>query len=500
MRGNLKKKHTLMVNHIFVLSAVIALVIAAWGIVGSESFAAAVDLLMVLLKQKFSWLYLGTMLFFVLFSLVIAFGRFGKIRLGDDDERPEHGLISWFAMLFAAGMGIGLVFWGVAEPISHYISPDNGIEPASAESAAFAIRSSFMHWGLHPWACYAVMGLGLAFFQFRKKESAMVSNMFKSLFGEKITRGAVGKGIDVFTTVLTAIGVATSFGMGCLQICAGLEYLFGIPDGMITWLIVIAAICCVYIYSAMRGVDKGIRVLSNINLVLFVGLAALTLMIGPGFEIVKTFFAGMKDYLVYFFPDSLKVSTNGDSTWIQGWRVFYWAWWLSWAPFVGLFIARISRGRTIREFICGVMIVPTLVSCVWFSVLGGASLHVADHFTAQELLEISGSPQTALFYIFDQYPLGAVLSVTAIVLLICFFITSADSATFVLAMLTSDGDMDPPDNKKVFWGILIALIALALILSGGVAAIQTVSIVIAFPYLFILLLLCATLVKEFRKI
>lgn len=495
----MKKKHNRSVNSVFILSAVIALIISAWGIAGSESFAATVDLIMVLLKQNFSWLYLGAMLFFVLFCLAVAFSKAGNIRLGGDEERPEHGLISWFAMLFAAGMGIGLVFWGVAEPVSHYISPDNGIEPASAEAAAFAIRSSFMHWGLHPWACYAVMGLGLAFFQFRKKEPAMVSNMFKPLFGEKIISGVVGRGIDIFTTVLTAIGVATSFGMGCLQICAGLEYLFGIPDRVMTWLVIIVVICCVYIYSSIRGVDRGIRILSNVNLVLFIGLAGLALAVGPSLDIIKTFFVGMKDYFFHFLPDSLKTSTNGDSSWIQGWRVFYWAWWLSWAPFVGLFIARVSRGRTIREFICGVMIVPTLVSCVWFSVLGGVSLHVADQFTPGELLEISASPETALFYIFGQYQLGAVLSVAAIVLLICFFITSADSATFVLAMLTSGGDMDPPDHKKVFWGILIALIAFALILSGGVATIQTVSIVIAFPYLFILLSLCVTLVKEFVK-
>lgn len=495
----MKKKEKSSGNSIFILSAVIALAIAAWGIVGSKSFSEAADLLMVALKQNFSWLYLGTMLFFVLFSLVIAFSKFGSIRLGSDDEKPEHSMISWFAMLFAAGMGIGLVFWGVAEPTSHYISPDKGIEPASAESAAFAIRSSFMHWGLHPWACYAVMGLGLAFFQFRKKQTVMVSNTFKPLLGEERIRGPIGKGIDIFTTVLTAIGVATSFGMGCLQICAGLEYLFGIPDTMATWIIVIALISCVYIYSSVRGVEKGISRLSNINLILFVSLTVSALLIGPSLGIVKTFFIGMKDYFLNFFQDSLKLSSDGDSSWIQNWRVFYWAWWLSWAPFVGLFIARISRGRTIREFMLGVMVVPTLVSCVWFSVMGGVSLNVADHFTDQQLLEISASPQITLFHIFSQYRFGMVLSIIAIILLICFFITSADSATFVLAMLTSDGNLDPPGNKKIFWGLLIALIAFALIMSGGVAAIQTVAIVIAFPYLFILLLLCVTLVKEFIK-
>lgn len=486
-------------NMIFILSAAISILLAAWGIIGSASFKNTVDLLMVALKQNFSWLYLGVVLFFVLFSVVVAFSKFGKIRLGADDERPEYSMVSWFAMLFAAGMGIGLVFWGVAEPLSHYVSPDKGIEPCSAESAAFAIRSCFMHWGFHPWGIYAVMGLGLAFFQFRRKETAMVSNMFKPIWGEKVSKGAVGKAIDIFTTILTVIGVATSFGMGCLQICGGLEYLFGIPNQVFTWVIVIAVICCIYIKSSTSGIGSGIRILSNSNLVLIVLLAALTMAVGPTGDIVKTFFIGIKDYVMNFFQDSLRLSAQGDSTWIQNWRVFYWAWWLSWAPFVGLFIARISRGRTVREFILGVMLAPTLVSCVWFAIMGGASLHVAGNFTAKELLEISGTSETALFYIFDQYDFGIVLSILALILLVCFFITSADSATFVLAMLTSDGDLEPPNKKKIFWGIAIALIALSLILSGGVAAVQTISIVIAFPYLFILLLLCITLVKEMSK-
>lgn len=495
----MKKNNHALGGRIFRLSVIIALAISAWGIIGSRSFSETADFLMVALKENFSWLYVGAMLFFVLFAIAAALGPSGKIRLGGDGERPEHGLMSWFAMLFAAGMGIGLVFWGVAEPLSHYISPDSGIEPASAESAAFAIRSSFMHWGLHPWACYAVMGLGLAFFQFRRKEPSMVSNMFQPLFGKKAASGALGEGIDIFTAVLTAIGVATSFGMGCLQICAGLEYLFGIPDRTVTRLALILAICAIYTMSSVRGLERGISPLSDFNLILFVSLAALAFVVGPGSDIARTFFAGMGDYLAHFFPDSLKISTNGDSAWILGWRVFYWAWWLSWAPFTGMFIARISKGRTVREFILGAMLVPALVSCVWFAISGGLSLHVAGNFTADQLREMIASPQTALFHIFGQYPLGAVMSALAVVLLICFFVTSANSAVFVLAMLTSDGDRNPPDNKKIFWGILIALIAVALILSGGVAMIQTVTIVIAFPYLFILLLLCLALAKEFIR-
>ena len=235
------------INIVFIISAIIAAAVALWGIIANTSFANVANWLMSALQENFSWLYLGTMLFFVLFSVLLAVSKYGKIRLGDDDERPEYSTVSWFAMLFAAGMGIGLVFWGVAEPLSHYISPMKGIEPMSEEAARFSIRSCFMHWGLHPWSCYAVMGLGLAYFQFRKKEPTLVSSLLKPTLGDKKSTNRIKTAIDIFTVVLTVIGVATSFGMGCLQISSGLNHLFGIPDNQITWLILIIIITCIYI-------------------------------------------------------------------------------------------------------------------------------------------------------------------------------------------------------------------------------------------------------------
>lgn len=491
-----KKKST---NTVFIFSAAIAVIIALWGIVGSQSFTWMANELMRLLKQKFSWLYLSVMLLFVVFSLALAFSRFGKIRLGSDGEKPEYSNLSWFAMLFGAGMGIGLVFWGVAEPLSHYAAPMKGIEPQTEEAARFAIRSCFMHWGLHPWACYAVMGLGLAYFQFRKKTSTLASNLLKPLFGEKRAKGIPGKSVDIFTTVLTVTGVATSFGMGCLQISSGLEHVFSIPNGILTWSIIIVLISILYLKTAVSGVGKGIKRLSDVNMALFVLLMVAAFLIGPSLKMLGIQAQGLLDYLTYLIPDSLRMSSQGDSAWIQDWRVFYWAWWLSWAPFVGVFIARISRGRTIREFVLGVMIVPTAVSTVWFSVFGGISLHAADRFSSEELAQITASPQTALFHVFDQYNFGIVLSLVAMTLLVTFFVTSANSATFVLAMLTSGGKLDPPNNKKIFWGVLMAVVAFALILSGGISVIQTISIVIAFPYLFILILIGVSLVKELKK-
>lgn len=486
-------------NVVFAGSAVITAGVAIWGILGSDSFAETADWLMEGLQHNFAWLYLGGMLFFVLFALGVAISPFGKTRLGADDEKPEYTTFSWFAMLFAAGMGIGLVFWGVAEPLSHYILPMEGVEPQTEQAVRFSFRSCFMHWGIHPWACYAVMGLGLAYFQFRRKESVLVSNILKPIFGEKWFERTLGKYIDIFTVVLTAIGVATSLGMGCLQICGGLEHLFHIPNQIITWAVVIAIICIIYLKSALSGVGKGIKKLSDLNLLLFIGLMLAALVIGPCGKILNFMVVGIKDYIIHFLPDSIRLSSNGDSSWIYNWRVFYWAWWLSWTPFVGVFIARISRGRTIREFIMGVIVLPTLVSILWFSIFGGLAINVVANFSQAQVSEMLISAQTALFHIFDQYQFGIILSIFAMILLGTFFITSADSATFVLAMLTSNGKLEPPNNKKVFWGILIAFVAFALILSGNITVIQTIAIVIAFPYLFVLLLICLNLIVALYK-
>ena len=486
-------------NWVMILSAAVSISLSLWGIAANESFADTASALMAALKANYSWLYLGVMLFFVLFAVALALSPWGRIRLGADGEKPGYSTLSWFAMLFGTGMGIGLVFWSVAEPLSHYISPMAGIAPQSAEARAFAMRSCFMHWGIHPWACYAAMGLSLAYFQFRKGKQALISSLLKPLWGEKGAARFANGAVDVYTIVLTALGVATSFGMGCLQIAEGLQQLWGIPSRTLTWIFIIALIAAVYLRSAITGVDRGIRRLSDINLVLFAGLMLLGFLVGPMGETLKLGFRGATEYLLHFFPDSLRMSAEGDSTWIQNWRVYYWAWWLSWAPFVGIFIARISRGRTIREFVFGVMVIPTLVSVLWFSVFGSMALRIADSFTTPVLAAMVASPETALFHIFALYPLGWLLSLVAMALLVTFFITSANSATFVLAMLSSRGALEPHSSKKLFWGILIAVAAFALILTGGIQMIQTVSIVIAFPFLFLLLIICLSLVKALKK-
>ncbi len=480
---------------VFCVSLFVSICIVLAGALNSEAFSEVAANLLGLIEDKCSWLYLLAMLGFVVFSLWLAFSRFGSIRLGPDDSKPQYSTVSWFAMLFCAGMGVGLVFWGISEPLSHYVSPAAGIEPGSVEAARFSIRSSFMHWGIHPWAAYAIIGLGLAYFQFRKNMPGLISSLFAPLLGEKGVKGPLGKVIDIFAVIVSVAGVATSLGMGCLQICGGLNYLYGFPSNARVWLLFISIICCIYLLSATSGLDKGIKILSNFNLYLAIGLLVLCFIIGPSGDILEIFVTGVGDYVTHFISDSLNLFPYEDQSWTMAWRIFYWAWWIAWAPFVGIFIARISRGRTIREFIIGVILVPCVASLIWFSVFGGDAINAASAFTLEELSQIAAVPETALFVILNQYPLGKILSIVAIVLLVTFFITSADSATFVLSMLTSEGNENPPNRKKIVWGIVQAAIAYVLLLSGGIKALQTASIAVAFPFVIIMIIACVGIVK-----
>jgi len=351
--------------------------IAIWAVALNDSFVYASNAIYAFLTEKFGWLYLLAMLVFVLFIIGIACSKYGKLRLGDDDSRPEYKTSSWFAMLFGAGMGVGLVFWGISEPVSHYINP-MGMEGGTAQAADFAIKSSFMHWGIHPWANYAIIGLALAYFQFRKKKPALISSIFEPLLGEKRVNGALGKAIDILAVFATVAGVTTSLGLGVLQINSGLEYMFGIPSTLLMQIIIIAVITVVYIWSAVSGIEKGIKLISDVNLYIAFILMALAVIVGPKVEILNNFSNGLGQYLGNIIPDSLMLATYGDNSWIQDWRIFYWAWWIAWAPFVGVFIARISKGRTIREFIAGVVLAPSIGSIVWFAIFGTLGIHLGE--------------------------------------------------------------------------------------------------------------------------
>lgn len=485
-------------NSVFYISVIISLIIAVWGIVGSKSFGEVANILLAWVTVNTGWLYLLAMLVFVIFALCVAFSKYGKIKLGPDDSKPEFNTLSWFGMLFGAGMGIGLVFYGVAEPISHFVSPMAGIAPGSEEAANFAMRASFVHWGVHPWAGYSIVGLGLAYIQFRKNKPGLISSLFIPLIGEEKVNGPIGKVIDIFAVIATIAGVATSLGLGTLQINSGLKYLFNIPNNVITWFIIILIITILYTWTAVSGIDKGINLISNLNLVLAFSSLIIAVIVGPKVLMADTFTGTMGSYLNKFFEDSLGINPFGDNGWMQGWRVFYWAWWIAWAPFVGTFIARISKGRTVREFIFGVMLAPALASLIWFSVFGVMGLNLRSTLSIEVFKNMASHPEIALFEVFAKYPLGLILSGITIVLLCTFFITSANSATFVLSMFSQHGELNPSKKKMLIWGILQAVIAFALMLSGGLKALQTASVAAAFPFIFIMLAICISIIKAFK--
>ena len=486
-------------NMVFYISLAISIVIVVWGIMAQDNFARFANSLLTFLTNNFGWAYLISMFIFVVFALVLAFSKYGDIKLGADDSKPEYSTTSWFAMLFGAGMGIGLVFWGVAEPISHFVSPRIGIEPGSQEAINFAMKASFMHWGFHPWANYAIIGLALAYFQFRKNKPGLISSIFIPLLGEERVRGPIGKLIDVLAVFATVSGVATSLGLGTLQINSGLNYLFNLPETTIVQIGIITVITILYIWTAVSGIDKGIKLLGDVNLVLAFGLLILSFIFGPTLKIINSFTNGLGQYVNWFINDSLHIEAFGDNSWTNGWTIFYWAWWIAWAPFVGTFIARISKGRTIKEFIGGVIAAPALVSIIWFAVFGTMGLNLADSIGIEGLTTAASNPSTALFQVFDHYPLSITLSFIAVLLLCTFFITSANSATFVLGMLTSQGDLNPSRQKQFLWGIVQALFATALLFSGGLEALQTASVAAAFPFIFVMLFAIVSIIKALKE-
>lgn len=486
-------------NMVFIISIIISSIIIIYGLIYSKNLLKISNLLLNASNKYFGWLYLLIIPLILFYLIYLAFSKYGNIRLGDKNSRPEHSTLSWLAMLFCAGTGIGLMFWSISEPLTHYVSPPDGIISGSAEAADFAIRTSFLHWGFLPWACFAIVGLALAYFQYNKKKKCQISSILEPVIGKKNSNGKLGNLIDIFAILVSVAGVSTSLGLGCMQICGGFNYLFNVPNGKLTWFIVIILVTSAYLASAVSGINKGIKLLTKINSYLALLLLIVAFIGGPTNTMFSTFVNGIGTHISNFISDSFKINPFGDNSWIFNWRVFYWAWWIAWSPFVGMFIARISKGRTVREFIIAVIIIPALLTFVWFSVFGTMALSAAGNWSINELARIVGSPETAVFIIFGKYSIGKVLSLLVIVVLSIFFITSADSATFALSMMSSDGNLNPPNYKKIIWGIVTAIMAYVLLLSGGLKPLQTISIVAALPFLIIMILICVSVLKEFRN-
>ncbi|WP_243290858.1 BCCT family transporter [Bacillus sp. FJAT-47783] len=486
---------------VFIISVIISVLFIVWGsipksVLPNWNLDDVTMNIHGMIIQKFGWFYLLSATFFLLFAIGLIFSKYGSIKLGPQDSKPEYSYLTWFAMLFSAGMGIGLVFWGVAEPMYHYSSPPIG-EGYTDDSAKLALTHSFFHWGLHPWGIYAVVALALAYFTFRKNENGVVSSILRPLFGNRIN-GKLGIFIDCIAVFATVFGVATSLGLGAIQISGGVSYLFpSIESTITTQMVIIIIVTFIFMISAQTGLNKGMKFLSNINVILAISLLFFLLFAGPTNFIMDLFTTTLGSYIQNLPTMSFRMTPfNTENTWVQDWTIFYWAWWIAWAPFVGTFIARVSKGRTIREFVIGVLAVPTLFGALWFAVFGGSAVFL-EHFDNIPILQQMSDQgmEVALFAVLEKYPLARITSGLAILLISTFFITSADSATFVLGMQTSNGSLNPSRFIKFIWGIIQSAAALILLYSGGLQALQRASIIAALPFAIIMILMVISLAK-----
>lgn len=486
---------------VFIFSSIIVFAIVLVGVLIPKQFGGITSAITAWITSTLGWYYLILTTVIVFFCVFLIFSPIGKLKIGRPNDKPEFNTVSWFAMLFSAGMGIGLVFYGAAEPIAHFASPPNA-DPKSTEAFTESLRSTFFHWGFHAWAVYGVVALALAYSQFRKGEPGLLSKTLRPILGDRVD-GPIGTLIDVLAVFATVVGVAVSLGMGALQIAGGLNYLFNIPNNIITQSIIIVVVTILFIMSAWSGLSKGIQYLSNLNIGLGTVLLISALFIGPTILILNMLTSSTGSLLNSFLFNSFDAAATNPQKreWMASWTLYYWGWWLSWSPFVGVFIARVSKGRSIREFISGVLLVPVIVSFIWFSVFGVLGIETAKKH--KEIFDMS--VETQLFGVFHHLPMGMVLSIIALLLIASFFITSADSATFVLGMQTTFGSQNPSGFVKVTWGVAQSLIAFVLLLSGGgdgeagLTALQNAAIISALPFSFVVILMMISFYKDANK-
>ncbi|UCR89826.1 BCCT family transporter [Mycetocola spongiae] len=487
---------------VFWPAAIIVVLFVAFAMIAPDTAESTFAAIQSGIVKNFNWYYVLIAAFFVFFCLWIGFGKFGDIKLGKDDDEPEFSLGSWFSLLFAAGMGIGLVFYGVSEPLSHFANPRPGVTGDDVQLAQQAMSQTYLHWGVHAWAIYVIIGLALAYAIHRRGRPISIRWALEPVLGRHV-RGAWGNIIDVIALVGTMFGVATSLGFGVLQIGAGLEHAGLFKSTDFTNVILIVIITGGVLFSVVSGVSKGMKWLSNFNLVLAALMVLVILAVGPTQFLLRDFVQSIGNYLQNFLGLTFNVSafsgTAGEE-WQAAWTTFYWGWWISWAPFVGIFIARISRGRTVREFITGVILVPTLITFLWFSVLGGTALYQALNgggglIGPGNTVDVEG----ALFQMLSNLPGGSILTVGAIVLIAIFFITSADSGALVMGMIATGGQAEPKRWIRVVFACASSLLAIALLLSGGLQALKTAAIIIALPFSVIMLGICWSTALAFKR-
>ncbi|WP_269747632.1 BCCT family transporter [Staphylococcus saprophyticus] len=482
-------------SSVFLYSTAVIGLLVIVGAIFPQQFGTVSGNISTWVSETFGWYYMLLYTAILGFCIFLLFSPIGKLKLGKPKDKPEFKTVSWLAMLFSAGMGIGLVFYGASEPISHYMAPPTA-DPETKAAMAEAFKSSFIDYGFHPWAVYGIVALGLAYSQFRKGENGLISRTLRPILGDKVD-GPIGNIVDILAVFATVIGVAVSLGVGAIQINGGLHYLFGVPSNSVVQGIIIAIVTVLFLYSAWSGLSKGIQYLSNLNMVLAAILLIVIFVVGPTLLILNMMTSGTGDYLNSLVFNSLDVAPLNEqkSKWLQSWTIYYWGWWMSWSPFVGTFIARISKGRSIREFIIAVLGVPVVISIIWFSAFGATGITVGQSHSS--ILKMP--PETQLFGIFNELPFGFILSIVALALIASFFITSADSATYVLGMQTAYGTLNPSGFIKIVWGLALAAIAYVLLLAGGdtgLSALQSAAIISALPFSVVVFLMMVSFYKD----
>ena len=483
---------------VFIPAAAITLIFLIWGIVSNESLTAVTGVILDFLIGDIGWVYVLAVCSFVALCVFLAFSRYGHVRLGKDDDRPEFRTVSWISMMFAAGMGIGLLFYGVAEPISHLAAPPPGLADAKTEQAArIAMQYTFLHWGITGWAIYAIAGLALAYFGYRHGGRNLVSTACRPILGDRVD-GPLGKSLDAAAVLATLFGLIPSLGMGALQVNGALEFLWGIPSTATFQLVFIAVVTVMFVLSATTGVGKGVQFLADLSMLVAIVIALFMVVVGPTRYIFSSLIEDFGLYIYNFWPMMLRTGTFSQDSWVQSWTIFYWAWWVSWAPFVGTFIARISKGRTIREFVLGVLLLPAAVSLIWFVIFGGTAIHLALTQGVGIVEAVQASQSSALFALLAQFPLAGTVSVAVMVLIVLWFVSGADAGAVVMGILCSRGSANPPRLITAFWGITAAVAAAVLLLAGGLTALQQTMVVMSAPFMVVMVILTLGLLKQLR--
>lgn len=486
-------------NPVFFVSAVVIVAFVILTLMFQEGAKDFFGWLRPWLTTTFDWVFMISGNIFVLFCLLLIFSPYGNIRLGGADAKPDYSYAGWFAMLFAAGMGIGLMFFGVLEPVFHFQNPPLGVEATDTEAArSIGMAATIFHWGLHPWAIYAVVGLALAFFCYNRGLPLTIRSAFYPLFGEAVW-GWLGHVIDTLAVFATLFGLATSLGFGAEQAGAGLNFLFGIPVTDVTKVLLILGITAVAVVSVVAGLDAGVKRLSEINMVLALLLLLFVIIAGPTLDVAAGVVTNAVDYIKNL-PALSNWIGREDTKFMHGWTTFYWAWWIAWSPFVGMFIARVSRGRSVREFLIAVLIVPTIVSIIWMTSFGGTAVgqFVNDGYTGVTETVKNWTPELSLYKMLEPLPFSGISSFIGVMLVIIFFVTSSDSGSLVIDTITAGGKVDAPVAQRVFWAIFEGLVAIALLLGGGLAALQAASISTGLPFAIVLVLMCVSIFMGLR--